>query len=202
MTDTDTFTFAQLSDRAKAHARDLRRDWDVRDDWWDFTYSDFIEIAKRLGVATEEKQIHFSGFCSQGDGACFRGLYTYAPNAVAEVTDWAPIDEELHRIARELTLLQVEVKLQTGETLEAQITTTSGRYSHSHTMDIDASLTGDNYTGYESTWEDTLRQLLRDLADWLYRQLEAEYEYLTSDEHLDEVLADSDLSFDEDGNII
>jgi hypothetical protein len=47
--------------------------------------------------------------------------------------------------------------------------------------------------------EDIVTEALRDLARWLYRQLEREYEHLTSDAVVDEALAASDLSFLEDG---
>ena len=36
---------------------------------------------------------------------------------------------------------------------------------------------------------------MRDLARWLYRQLRAEYEHLTSDEAIDETLAANESTF-------
>lgn len=47
--------------------------------------------------------------------------------------------------------------------------------------------------------EDIVAEALRDLARWLYRQLEREYEHPTSDAVVDEALAANDLSFTEDG---
>ena len=40
---------------------------------------------------------------------------------------------------------------------------------------------------------------LRDLANWLFRQLEQEYEYLTSDEVVDETLVVGGYTFTEEG---
>ncbi len=40
-----------------------------------------------------------------------------------------------------------------------------------------------------------LTETMRDLARWLYRQLRAEYEHLTSDEAIDETLAANAWSF-------
>ena len=40
---------------------------------------------------------------------------------------------------------------------------------------------------------------LRDLANWLYRQLEQEYDYLTSDEAVDETLIVGGYTFTEEG---
>ena len=47
--------------------------------------------------------------------------------------------------------------------------------------------------------EDTVTEALRDLARWLYRQLEREYEDLTSDAAVDEAIAVNDLTFTADG---
>jgi len=47
--------------------------------------------------------------------------------------------------------------------------------------------------------EDVVSEALRDLARWLYRQLEREYEFLTSDEAVDEAITANDYSFMESG---
>lgn len=47
--------------------------------------------------------------------------------------------------------------------------------------------------------EDTVIEALRDLAHWLYRQLEREYDWLSSDETVDETIAANDYTFTEDG---
>ena len=47
--------------------------------------------------------------------------------------------------------------------------------------------------------EDTVAELLRDLARWLYRQLEREYEYQTSDAVTDEAILANEYTFTGDG---
>lgn len=47
--------------------------------------------------------------------------------------------------------------------------------------------------------EDGVVEALRDLARWLYRQLEREYDHLTSDEAIDEAIAANDYTFTEAG---
>ena len=60
-----------------------------------------------MGGGTRQKPcIWFSGFWSQGDGACFEGRYAYAPRASLRIRDYAPRDTELHRIADALQALQ------------------------------------------------------------------------------------------------
>lgn len=43
--------------------------------------------------------------------------------------------------------------------------------------------------------EETIIEALRDLARWLYHQLEHEYEHLSSDEVVDETIAANEYTF-------
>ena len=43
--------------------------------------------------------------------------------------------------------------------------------------------------------EEAVTEALRDLARWLYRQLEREYEYLTSDAVVDEAIIANEYTF-------
>lgn len=47
--------------------------------------------------------------------------------------------------------------------------------------------------------EETIIEALRDLARWLYRQLEREYDYLSSDEVVDETISANEYTFTEAG---
>jgi len=47
--------------------------------------------------------------------------------------------------------------------------------------------------------EDVVTEALRDLARWLYRQLEREYDYLSSDEMVDETIFANGYTFTEIG---
>lgn len=47
--------------------------------------------------------------------------------------------------------------------------------------------------------EDDANQIVSDFADWIYRQLEQEYEYQMSDECVDETIRANDYEFYEDG---
>lgn len=201
------FKFSELSYEAKERAREWYRET-LDYDWWDFVYEDFQEIAKILGIeiATRqsplmgggtraEPEIFFSGFSSQGDGACYCGRYSYAPGCRKKIREHAPQDAELHRIADGLFELQRRHRYR----IEARITT-SGRYSHSHTMQFDVS---NSVTGHEFPDEvnKELAELLRDLADWLYAQLEREYEWLTADEQVDDSIEANEYEFHENGTI-
>lgn len=194
--------FADLNEKAKDKARDEARDWNVDHDWWIYTYEDAIECGKLLGIDIKSKDLAFSGFSHQGSGASFTGRYSSIPNVVKNIAEHAPQDETLHAIARELTVFQVTMRLHTGDEMSANIKH-AGRECHSMTMYIDETWavfgTG---VGQDHTQEriDILLGLMRRFADWIYKRLQDEYEYLTSDECIDEALAEHD--FEEDGTMI
>ncbi len=47
--------------------------------------------------------------------------------------------------------------------------------------------------------EDVISQALRDFAHWIYRQLETEYDYQTSDDQISEMIEANEYEFDETG---
>mgnify|MGYP000137187007 CR=1 FL=1 len=94
--DRTEFTYAELSPQAKEYALEKARYQDHGYDWWDSTYEDAVTVGALLGIRIDthtvrtsrgreyqETCIWFSGFSSQGDGACFEGSYRYAKGAPA-----------------------------------------------------------------------------------------------------------------------
>lgn len=192
------YSFDELDERAKECARDKWRQHALDYEWWEHIYEDAIEIGALLGITIDK--INFSGFASQGYGASFTGTYKCKDDAILKVKAYASEDTELHRIAEALTVLQATVKLQYGQTLECQVDRSSSMYFHEMTMWIDCNLDDDVCDLGQS--EDTLLELLRDFARWIYKQLEAENDYQLSDEFIDDSIRANALRFDEDGNTI
>lgn len=208
------FNFSELSDTAKAKAREAHTGEGYLDyDWWDCTFEDAVRMAAILGIeisTTWHKNRHgkdyqttdimFSGFCSQGDGASFEGSYSLAPNASALIREETN-DAVLHELADRLAMLQVTRKLQGFGPFTATIKT-SGNYSHSGTMDVTVSYDEDEdgEASYDDDLEKSVTRALRDFADWIYKQLDAQHDWLHSDECVDEALAEN--KFDEDGDEI
>lgn len=206
------FTFDELSERAKDKARDeYRSDGYLDYEWWDTIYEDAVHMGELIGIEigtttcfNKDKKpigldidIFFSGFSSQGDGASFKGSYSYEPDAVQKVQAECN-DEELIRIAQELTLLQLTRRLR-GLSKFSAVITTHGYGSHSAIMQVEVYEYEDE--GEAATIEDDVTQLMRDFADWIYDQLEDEYDYLMSDEYVDELLNDG-MVFNEEGSTI
>ena len=212
------YKFDELSDEAKVCARDAYRDHDLQFDWWDVVYEQTVEAAEMLGITIATKPVElmsgktregpcifFSGFSSQGDGASFEGRYTPRPGskAVDEIANEFVTDSKLQRIAEQLALLQVSARLKHGRLLEATIKLGGSGYYHSHMMDVDVTYV-DEEDGVSPDIKDDaeLTRLMRAFADWIYSQLKAENDYLTSDEHIDEFLSDSTYEFEESGALI
>lgn len=201
--ETTVYRLAELSDEAKDKARAWYRESGFDYDWYDTVYEDFQQIAEILGIdlktrtvrlmgggSRQKPCIFFSGFWSQGDGASFEGNYSYRKNASASILAYAPQDTTLHGIADALQSVQRRNFYQ----LRAEATH-RGHYYHEHCMAISVTRDSPTYQDMSADAEDVITEALRDLARWLYRQLEREYEYLTSDEAVDESIVANDYTF-------
>ncbi len=202
------YQYGELSDKAKEKARQWYRDASAQDsDWYDFIFDDAARMASILGIeiATQtyntvgggtsaEPAIYFSGFWNQGDGACFEGRYSYAKQAHKAIRKEAPQDNELHRIADAL----FELQKANGYKIEASVKH-RGRYSHKYCTEIDVtdSRTGNNVESDDV--EANTAGLLRDFMDWIYKQLESEWEYRNSDGYVTETIEANGYEFNEDG---
>lgn len=193
--ETIVYSFDELSDQAKENARDwLRgRDWYPYSDWHDSV----IDWAKEAGaiIGIDVGQVYFSGFWSQGDGASFDGTYHYRKGAMAAIRKEYPNETRLHDIARELQAIQ----RRNFYALSAGITQ-RGYYCHEHTIRVNVEDARDNY-GYcrDESAESDMTEAMRDFARWIYATLEREYDWLMSDEQIDECLITNEYQFTEDG---
>lgn len=205
--ETLVYRLAELDEPARERARDWYRVNAVDDDWYDFQFDDFTQISEILGLSLAtrsvrligggsraEPKIYFSGFSSQGDGACFEGDYRFARATLRRILAYAPKAVELHGIANRL----VEAQRRNFYQLTASIRHT-GRYCHEYSMQI--AVRRHSPTGQDVSLadEEIVIDALRDLARWLYRRLEAEHDYLTADAQVDEAIHANDFSFTEYG---
>lgn len=199
------YRFDELpDDRAKERARDWYRQNCLDDDWWDADYEDFREVFRILGIDAEVEMplrngktfkrlgVYFSGFSSQGDGACFEGRYSYAKGSVKAIREYAPKDKELQEIAADLQEIQRKHFYKIEATLKH-----TGRYCHEHSVDFDVTVDG-MWASDDVT--DGIKEPLRALMRWIYSTLETQYDYLQSDEAVDESLMDGEYEFNSDGS--
>jgi hypothetical protein len=202
------FKFDELSDDAKEKARQWWRDCENQDSDTSCTFEDAATCAEILGIDLRtrpvklvgggtryEPCIYYSGFYSQGDGACFEGSYSYAKGAAKKIRQHAPKDTELHRIADELQDVQRCNRYKMTATA-----THRGHYYHSGCMYVDVDCDGASGLCTRED-EDTVQRALCDFADWIYRQLRDEYEWRMADEQVDESIRINEYDFTEEGEI-
>ena len=94
--ETTVYRLDELSEAAKDNARAWYREGGFDYDWYDAVCEDFQSIAEILGIrfrtrtvrlmgggTRQDPCIWFRGFWSQGDGACYEGVWRYASGAAA-----------------------------------------------------------------------------------------------------------------------
>lgn len=185
------FTFDELTESAKDAAIEELCDLNVDHNWYEFVFDDAKMIGELLGIEIEN--IYFSGFSSQGDGACFTGSYSYAQKALKKVLEHCPNETEVHRIARELQSLQRKAFYSLSASVSHR-----GHYYHEMCTSIDVS---DKWSDYGSNFDDELSELLRDFMRWINESLEKEYDHLTSREAIIESIKANEYTFTESGEM-
>lgn len=180
------YKFDELSDDAKEKAREWYRNGSLDYDWYNSVYEDAKTCGALIGI--EIDKIYFSGFSSQGDGACFEGEYQYKKGALKAIKEHAPKDTELHNIAMELQKEQRKHFYSLGARAEH-----SGYYYHSGCMHVDV------FNRDGDIDNDVITDQLRYFADWIYSQLEKEYDFLNSDAQVDESIIANEYEFTEEG---
>lgn len=187
----EVYSFEDLKTNEELKEKVLQKYYDINVDydWYDFIYEDAKTIGDIMGIKIDN--IYFSGFSSQGDGACFDGYYSYKKNSVKELIAYAPLDKELLRIATGLKDIQKKHFYNLSATIKH-----SGHYYNSGCTEINVQT---DKTDYYDCYE--LEDLLRSFMDWIYTQLDKNYEFYTSEEAILETLEVNEYEFDSKGNI-
>ena len=192
------YKFEELPEDLEEKVLDKHRNFNVEDnDWWNFVYEIWVEKLEEMGFM--KPKIWFSGFWSQGDGACFdcdsmdldKFVKAHAENLI-------PIFFPHTRFLREIP-----------NVCRAWTVTVNPHYSHYNTRDMrfewdefpeGLEATGE-IEGMLTQFEALVESVREEKSKEIYRALEEEYEYLTTDESVAEALTSNDYEFDEDGDI-
>jgi hypothetical protein len=175
-------------------------EWATEGAWYDNVYADFSEHKLKL-VGIEHATYAFSGFWSQGDGACFYDL-TVNSRTLLEA---ALPEKDFLLMAAEFSLLCPNDDL--FQYIEVLATKNSHQYSHEYTVtvevDYDNFVLGDEENNVferhiTADVQTAVGEFLRKLMRALYDQLRDEYESLTSEEYLREWAAANDWEICDD----
>ena len=178
------WTFANHPNKEAIY--EANRHYDVDYEWWNTNYDYFIEQMAEKGVDVEGKDIAFSGFCSQGDGACFD----------ADVNlDVFLADNKFRHLRKVKDHIFVSIKKNSY----------AFHYSHEKTRYVDCYIDGPA-TGATARLDALVEKLAEtieserySLSCEIYRDLEDSFDSMISDEAVKETLVENDYEFYKDG---
>lgn len=196
----------------------LFEDWaKTNGEYWeyDWTITDFVERMATFGITLTEDEVQFTGFWSQGDGACFQATVRPSPKLFEkDCQDYldTPYVAIIHALA------------ENGHVEDVYIKRGSGNYSHKYMMEMEDEdfsncfdpeewveeyeMSDGMFAGMPvrtainlitdedlEEYTDTVLDLCRDHAEDLYRDLERDYDYATGHECFDNYLMDTQWKY-------
>ena len=192
----ELYEFDELPEKIKAKVLEKERYINTEGyDWFDFTFDDWTE--KLEGMGFEDPNISFTGFYSQGDGASF----TCKSIDIEKFLTSQKARRRFKNILKGLKEDKIEANI--------EIKRIDHHYSHEYTVRAESEVLYNN--GYPKNYaaiekeEGELRALVldvaRDLMKEIYRDLEQEYEGLTSDEAVIDTIKANEYTFRADGTM-
>lgn len=196
----EIYTFDELSKEAKQHAIEQNRYTNVdMDNWYEPVMDQFHnDVLEKYGVDIPIENLRFTGFCSQGDGASFTVDFT---------------TKELSHLLTKLKFIYSSLFTLTvcENSLEGSVYRANHYYCHKYTVDVSIESI-DEYNGTPIPVdlidaidkdiyriENVITEWKNNLCDELYKRLEIEYDYLTSDGAIKEMLIANECEFLADG---
>lgn len=201
------YPLSELNETARQRALNEMGDINVSFDWYEYVYDDFQAIVKTLGINLTTNHIHFSGFYSQGDGSAFKADVNLPQllDAVKHESwrDYAPkldlllpVYEADKRIVKLIRSEHIDITPQIFQPtssyyvraeLNNRLPYNDHRYDH-----IEAEL---------KNMENWLQQVADKLNRYLYKALQDDYEYHTSEKAVIEAIEANEYYFTADGKL-
>lgn len=198
----------ELSEPAKQRAiADMqRRCSDLFDG--DSTIYYWKDVLKTLGFI--DITIMYSGFWSQGDGACFTGHWSPDWVEIDNIKEFLPTDDPekfgtfaqdqfaLNKLLRAADVYDADENGQTSFVVGSVKLHHKGRYYHEHQIDYEFHYE----SGVNDELEEEFKEWCRMLMRMIYRDLEADYDYQTSEEYAIEAIEANEYDYNEEGDMI
>jgi hypothetical protein len=174
------YTFDELDEEAKQKVIEKFSDINVDYEWHDWILEE--ETARLATLGYEGAEIAYSGFYSQGDGASFT----------------AQIDLDKWLRGRKIRTKYKKIA-ENNEEIDANVFRNSSHYVHEYTVDVE--LSPNYYSEIEfdqnklNELTELIREDVRDNCNQIYRRLQKEYEYQTSEDAIVETIRANDYEF-------
>lgn len=201
---TPTDRFEALTKRQQDEILDKHRHFNTEHlEWWDCVYDDFKRDMDAIGIDVE--RMYFSGFYSQGDGACFEGRVDDWPKFLQSLGHTCPalialadtgwrfsVEHKGHYYHENCT--RFDACLNTLDCHDADDEEDFARCFSPYTSEIQTAAWMALIADYkrldvEEELEEAFKGHMRDL----YSRLEADYDHQTSDEAVLEALHANDM---------
>lgn len=185
------YEFDELSKKAQEKALDNHRDDEVQ--YWEWYHAVYDQWTEKLNTSGYlDIDISFSGFWSQGDGASFTAKSI-------DLVEWCKANKKTKKYAKLLNLIKngtIDVRM--------WVERIDNHYSHYNTCDVKADVYGGDHTQvHEDLFWSLQKEIEEDreeLSKELYKALEEEHEYLTSDDVIKDCFMTREMKFLEDGS--
>lgn len=233
--ETKAYQFNELNPEAQARAIKKWQDAEASsgDNYWsEYVIEEAVREGRLLGFSFDERArrsmsgkplpgepcIYWSGFWSQGDGACFEGTWSARDclaNAGKAAADWGCRTDGVGQHSPfcstcELRSISKALLREAQEFPEASFSIKHrGHYSHEHCTDFSFDFgedEGGGVGGIQKTEqqllaaEQQLTDLSRSFMRWIYRQLESAYEDRLSEANARDSILANQYEFDSEGN--
>jgi len=198
-----TYIFSELEEKVQEDLIQEFRNVNVECDfWYEYVVEGFIEDMKDYGFDIENKEIQFSGFGHQSDGASFECSYINLRKYI----------DDMNATSRDDYLQILEDK--NVHDVYFTIGRSTSNYCHSNTMHCNSDWfvdlpyqTKEENIKYDyvqtvlNELEEHIQEFARDRAQDLYIALRDEHDNMTSDEMVIEFLVANEYGFFEDGRM-
>ena len=173
------YAFAELSEAAQERALNAFRDINVEFNWWEDSYYTIRTAGKLIGLDIDRIYFDTDLYC------IFDASYEYVRGAVKAVKAEFSRATDLHEVAKDLQALQ-------------------RRHFYSLSCNVSSQRVSNSYSCFRfgEDYECDLGDIIDDFAYWAWVLLRDEYEYLTSDEAVKEMIEANEYEFDEAGNLL
>ena len=193
--------------RACQKAREWLREGATGHNWWQFLYENWTTALEAIGFIGPK--IWFSGFGSQGDGACFDCDSVDVSMLIEFMATGKTKNDHANQVINEVGVCIsdfTDLLNHEGLDLQAQIYKNihGWHYSHSRTRFIDIDYTdtsNEELTKQLKSFRESAEDLRSDLSDAIYSDLKKEYEWRMNDNQLAEDAKANEYLFTEDGEI-